>query len=208
MASGWQETAIICISSIFTPWESLFGRHRWPCKIKPFKFELPFISALIHLSIPNSLPSPSPPLSLSLSLSFDHPSLLLQKTKTRAKSVGNHKLLQMVTLVAVLIGFAAMYQSKVERGKPHFATWHGLIGVIASCLVVGAGFFKAGSGSLVKIPPLSSKPLFDIIKKTHSTFGYAAILLFLVTPLLKINSDAFEAYSLILTIGLIFARAL
>ncbi|UJR27819.1 hypothetical protein I4U23_009088 [Adineta vaga] len=63
---------------------------------------------------------------------------------TRRKQIFIHSILQVGTIICAIIGFIAIYLNKEERNKPHFVTWHGLIGLIAfiwSLLQAFAGLF-------------------------------------------------------------------
>ncbi|CAF1077527.1 unnamed protein product [Adineta steineri] len=74
--------------------------------------------------------------------STDHTSR--SRTLTRKKQILIHSLLQVGTIICSIIAFIAIYLNKQQRDKPHFITWHGLIGLIAfiwSLLQAIAGLF-------------------------------------------------------------------
>lgn len=50
---------------------------------------------------------------------------------TRRKQILVHSILQMGTISCSTLAFLAIYYNKQQRNKPHFTTWHGLLGLIA-----------------------------------------------------------------------------
>ncbi|CAF0823280.1 unnamed protein product [Adineta ricciae] len=63
---------------------------------------------------------------------------------TRRKQIFIHSTLQIGSIICSVIAFIAIYLNKSQRNKPHFTTWHGLIGLIAfiwSLLQAFAGLF-------------------------------------------------------------------
>ena len=54
-----------------------------------------------------------------------------------------HATLQTFAILCIITGFLAIYYTKIENGKPHFKSWHGLIGIVTigySCIQYVAGF--------------------------------------------------------------------
>ena len=47
-----------------------------------------------------------------------------------------HSYMSVAAVVSICIGFLAIYNNKEENGKPHFVSWHGLIGLAITILAV------------------------------------------------------------------------
>ncbi|CAH8675092.1 unnamed protein product [Schistosoma rodhaini] len=56
--------------------------------------------------------------------------------KSRSKKIKAHWILESLSVLFIFIGFIGIYANKILNGKPHFATWHGLIGAVASFSLV------------------------------------------------------------------------
>jgi len=52
------------------------------------------------------------------------------RSLTRRKQILIHSCLQIGTVICSTIAFTAIYLNKQQRNKPHFTSWHGLIGFI------------------------------------------------------------------------------
>ena len=61
---------------------------------------------------------------------------LLPKKYYKKWSIDCHAYLEFAAIIAVISGFLAIYINKDNNNKPHFVSWHGLIGVIVTVLVV------------------------------------------------------------------------
>jgi hypothetical protein len=64
--------------------------------------------------------------------------LALAMQAKRAKSINErnetfqtHVLVSTACKIFALVGYAAIFKSKIERGKSHFTTWHGKVGLLA-----------------------------------------------------------------------------
>ncbi|XP_072522591.1 transmembrane reductase CYB561D2 isoform X2 [Salminus brasiliensis] len=55
------------------------------------------------------------------------------KHQTKARL---HWILQVLSSSCAVVGLVVIFYNKHLNGKPHFTTWHGLIGVLTVCVVV------------------------------------------------------------------------
>ncbi|KAI9551930.1 hypothetical protein GHT06_022267 [Daphnia sinensis] len=84
-----------------------------------------------------------------------------------------HVYLQLVALVGIVLGFVAIYINKEDNGKPHFKSWHGLLGLIQVLLILG----QASVGSLAKYAKFFPFKLnVGKIKTFHDLLGAIVIL--------------------------------
>jgi len=86
----------------------------------------------------------------------------------RKWQVRSHWILQVLAVVCGVGGFIIIYINKADRGKQHFTTWHGLLGLIAtiSCAV------QAVAGIGLQYPILIKKfATLAQAKVYHATFG-------------------------------------
>lgn len=128
------------------------------------------------------------PLLLSLSIAlFTYGVLTLQPTsqaKTKAAGLVRHQLAMIVLGVpAALLGFLAVFFTKLANDRPHFTSWHGLFGIItvgtlALQVILGGGsvWFK---GAL-----FGGNPQAKLLWKYHRAVGYATFGLLLLTAYL------------------------
>ncbi|ORY47664.1 hypothetical protein BCR33DRAFT_714759 [Rhizoclosmatium globosum] len=70
-------------------------------------------------------------------------SIMLQRTDSQAKTaaerkrnVSNHAVLQIIACIAACVGFWAVNQNKTNKGKRHWESWHGVIGLLTFALTV------------------------------------------------------------------------
>ncbi|GFO20576.1 cytochrome b561 domain-containing protein 2-like protein [Plakobranchus ocellatus] len=106
---------------------------------------------------------------------------------TRSDKAWLHSFLMGISMIAVSIGFAVIFYNKDMAGKPHFTTWHGLLGLITLCFC-GA---QSSGGALIKyyryVGSYVKIRLADL-KLYHATAGLCASLLITVTLLLSLFS--------------------
>ncbi|CAF1509719.1 unnamed protein product [Adineta ricciae] len=101
---------------------------------------------------------------------------------TRRKQIFIHSTLQIGSLICSVIAFIAIYLNKSQRNKPHFTTWHGLIGLIVfiwSLLQAFAGLFLTVLQQYIHSLGLSYAQL----RIYHATSG---VLLFTVSCLVLV----------------------
>ncbi|KAL8567462.1 hypothetical protein ACOMHN_010053 [Nucella lapillus] len=107
---------------------------------------------------------------------------------TRQVKVTLHWVLASLAAVCALGGLAAIFQVKENKQKVHFATWHGLLGLIT----VGYSLMQLLGGASVKYYPLSSRLIsmrLADLKMTHAVSGVAAFTLATATLTLALYSD-------------------
>nr|XP_040061018.1 cytochrome b561 domain-containing protein 2 [Gasterosteus aculeatus aculeatus] len=107
---------------------------------------------------------------------------LPHKTKSRA-----HWILQCLCVTCAILGLAAIVYNKHLSGKPHFTSWHGLLGVIAVCAVA--------LQSLAAVPliyhSLAKGWSLAKLKRYHAATGLVAYLLGSGSLLLGLRSAWF-----------------
>lgn len=123
-----------------------------------------------------------------------HWSLLPQKFHKQL-FMNCHVYVQLVALVGIIFGFAAIYINKEDNGKPHFKSWHGLLGLIQILLIVG----QASMGSLAKYAKLFPFKLnVGKIKTFHDLLGATVILLSSLNMITACFTNFFASQSHIL----------
>ncbi|KAI9333421.1 hypothetical protein BDR26DRAFT_937471 [Obelidium mucronatum] len=65
------------------------------------------------------------------------------KTKSIA-AISFHAFLQTIALIAITAGFTVIYQNKDNNSKPHFTSYHGIIGATAYSVVTLVAVFGMG----------------------------------------------------------------
>lgn len=114
-----------------------------------------------------------------------------------------HWILQVIGSCFISAGFAVILASKYSKGKPHFATWHGIFGLIAiisAALAILGGIVARYSFSLRQF----IRPV--IVKVLHSVLGVVVYILMIFTVFLGVYSGWFKRNSNIT--GLIVCNAL
>ncbi|KAG5835914.1 hypothetical protein ANANG_G00249050 [Anguilla anguilla] len=101
----------VFIAALARPGSSLFSWHPFLMTLA-FSF---FMTEALLLFSPHSSPIQK----------FSH------KSKARY-----HWILQCLCVACAGLGLAAISYNKHLNGKPHFSTWHGLVGLLAACGVV------------------------------------------------------------------------
>lgn len=103
-----------------------------------------------------------------------------------------HWILQIVGSCLLTVAFTVIVLSKNTKNKPHFATWHGIIGLVTT---IGVALAMVG-GVIAKY----SFPIRKIIrpvtvKVIHSIFGCIVYGLMIFTVLLGVYSNWFKRHS-------------
>uniref|UniRef100_A0A8C5PYS4 ascorbate ferrireductase (transmembrane) n=1 Tax=Leptobrachium leishanense TaxID=445787 RepID=A0A8C5PYS4_9ANUR len=90
--------------------------------------------------------------------------------KVRARA---HWILQLLAVVCALLGLGIIYTNKVQNGKPHFVTWHGLLGAVTVLwsVVQSMGGVSLLYPKLMQRWPLATRKLY------HATTGLLGYLL-------------------------------
>ncbi|KAG4074546.1 hypothetical protein HA402_005611 [Bradysia odoriphaga] len=103
-----------------------------------------------------------------------------------------HWILQIVGGCLLAIAFTVIVISKNTKGKPHFATWHGIFGLIATIGIVlamcGGVVAKYSFGIRKIIRPVT-------VKVIHLMFGCVVYALMIFTVLLGVYSNWFKRHS-------------
>lgn len=136
------------ITALARPSSSLFSWH-------PFLMTLSFsflMTEAILLFNPHSSPV----------------SKLKHKTKGRL-----HWILQCLCVFCATLGLFAIFYNKSLNDKPHFTSWHGLIGVVTVAVVV----FQAVAGLPLLYPKLAKNWTLAKLKRYHATSGLLTYLL-------------------------------
>uniref|UniRef100_A0A0B7AGH3 ascorbate ferrireductase (transmembrane) n=2 Tax=Arion vulgaris TaxID=1028688 RepID=A0A0B7AGH3_9EUPU len=107
---------------------------------------------------------------------------------SRPTKASIHYLLMGGGVSCMIAGLVAIYLNKEQAGKPHFKSWHGLLGVIT----VGYACAQSSGGALAKyhkyVGPIIKIRLADL-KLYHATSGLLAYLLVTVTLLLSLQTS-------------------
>ncbi|TTN83894.1 Cytochrome b561 domain-containing protein 2 [Bagarius yarrelli] len=100
-----------------------------------------------------------------------------------------HWILQCSCVSCALLGFGTIFYNKQANGKPHFSTWHALLGVVTVCVVVlqAVAALPLIYHKLVKGWSLAR------LKRYHAAAGLVTYLLGSVSLLLGICSAWFSA---------------
>lgn len=114
-----------------------------------------------------------------------------------------HWVLQVIGSCFISAAFAVIIASKNSKGKPHFATWHGIFGLIA---VIGAALAIVGGIVARYSFPLRQIIRPVIVKVLHSLLGVIVYVLMIFSVLLGVYSSWFKRNSSFT--GLIVCNAL
>ena len=110
---------------------------------------------------------------------------------TRTTKILIHHILQVFAIICSLLGFAAIFYNKVLNDKPHFTSWHGLLGVITICSIPLA----AVGGNIIKYQflrqLLNIKLSLGALKIYHATGGLIVFTLVMFTMMLGLYSNWF-----------------
>lgn len=84
-----------------------------------------------------------------------------------------HGYIQVAAFVGFNLGFAAIYINKEDNEKPHFKSWHGLLGLIQAVLIMS----QISLGALAKYAKvLPVKLNVGRLKTWHNLFGTVVIM--------------------------------
>lgn len=98
---------------------------------------------------------------------------LLPKRFQKQLFMDFHTYGQVVAFIGYSIGFAAIYINKEDNEKPHFKSWHGLLGLIQAIIIT----IQLSLGSLAKYARyIPLKLNVGKIKGFHNLLGAVAIL--------------------------------
>ncbi|CAN0104303.1 unnamed protein product [Lampetra fluviatilis] len=108
----------------------------------------------------------------------------------RAARVRWHWVLQALAVTCAAAGLAAICWEKQRNGRPHFSSWHGLLGLI-TCIYV---FVQACCGPALLYPKLLFKKVsLAKVKLYHATYGLLGYVLACTSVLLGLCSAWFAA---------------
>jgi cytochrome b-561 domain containing protein 2 len=125
------------------------------------------------------------PLLLSASLTlFSYGVLTLQPTsqaRTKAAGLVRHQLAMIgLGIPVALLGFLAVFFTKIANDKQHFTSWHGFIGIFTLGLLAVQAIVGGGSvwfnGAM-----FGGNPQAKLVWKYHRLVGYVTYTLFLFT---------------------------
>lgn len=86
----------------------------------------------------------------------------------RASKVQWHWVLQASCLACAFTGLAVITANKVQAGKQHYTTWHGLVGIT----VIGSMVIQATGGIVIIWPELLPLKVRRVtLKRLHATYG-------------------------------------
>uniref|UniRef100_A0A3Q1I1P0 ascorbate ferrireductase (transmembrane) n=1 Tax=Anabas testudineus TaxID=64144 RepID=A0A3Q1I1P0_ANATE len=100
-----------------------------------------------------------------------------------------HWILQCLCVSCLVLGLAAISYNKHLNGKPHFTSWHGLLGLLTVCVV---GLQSMGAVPLI-YHSLAKGWSLAKLKRYHATSGLVTYLLCSVSLLLGLCSAWFTA---------------
>ncbi|KAK6176135.1 hypothetical protein SNE40_014475 [Patella caerulea] len=107
---------------------------------------------------------------------------------SRSSKVTAHWICQTTGVVCALLGLAAIMYNKHLNDKPHFTTWHGLLGVMTvafACFELLGGLCVKYSQTLLK----GIKIRLADLKMYHATAGLVLFILACVTTILGMFSN-------------------
>ncbi|OPJ80847.1 cytochrome b561 domain-containing protein 2 [Patagioenas fasciata monilis] len=142
---------------------------------------LGFPTAVAVLARPGSSLFSWHPLLMALAFSFlmtealliFSPETSLLRSFSRKVKVRVHWALQLLALLCALLGLGIIIYNKHLNGKPHFATWHGLTGLLAVLYASG----QCAGGVLLLYPKLMKNWTLAKLKLYHATSGLVGYLL-------------------------------
>ncbi|XP_063797440.1 transmembrane reductase CYB561D2 [Pseudophryne corroboree] len=117
------------------------------------------------------------------------PDSSLLRSFSRTARVRAHWLLQLLSALCAGLGLCAIYYNKALHGKPHFVTWHGLLGL----LTVMWALIQNLGGITLLYPKLVQRWTLATRKLYHATSGLLAYLLGCISLLLGMCSLWFTA---------------
>jgi len=99
---------------------------------------------------------------------------LLPKKYHRSHHMNSHIVLEVMSLIAVLLGFFSIYLNKNNHGKPHFTSWHGILGLVQIVMICGQ--VLVGTFAKYRILPIKPYPAAKL-KTAHGMIGISIIIL-------------------------------
>ncbi|XP_045166556.2 probable transmembrane reductase CYB561D1 isoform X2 [Mercenaria mercenaria] len=112
---------------------------------------------------------------------------------TRPTKVLIHQVLNIVAVTCAILGFIVIYYNKSLNDKPHFTSWHGLLGLITVICVTVQSF----GGDVVKYEWLRKilgvKLSSGTLKIYHATSGLVVFTLVVTTMMLALYSTWFTS---------------
>ncbi|XP_030061478.1 transmembrane reductase CYB561D2 [Microcaecilia unicolor] len=141
-------TLTVCVTVIARPGSSIFSWH-------PFLMALAFSFFMTEAVLVFS------------------PESSLVRSFSRKIRVRIHWAVQLLTLFCALLGLAIISYNKHINSKPHFVTWHGLIGLI-TVLFIG---LQCVAGTTLLYPKLLKNWSLAKLKTYHATSGLVGYLL-------------------------------
>lgn len=124
-------------------------------------------------------------------LSFSNENIFSRRLNHKQR-VTLHWILQVLGSFLIAAAFGVIIASKNSKGKPHFATWHGIFGLISSIGIV----LNLFGGIVAKYSfPIRQIIRPVIVKVLHSLFGTVVYILLVFTVLLGIYSNWFKRNS-------------
>lgn len=124
-------------------------------------------------------------------LCFSNTNLFTHRLIHRSR-VYMHWLLQLGAAICIVAGLMAVVIRKLERGKPHFRTYHALFGIVAIGLTALAMLDGLPTKYAYRLRRLV-RPV--VLKVSHSVLALVAYVVAVVATLLALYSNAFVAYS-------------
>ncbi|XP_068109107.1 transmembrane reductase CYB561D2 [Hyperolius riggenbachi] len=117
------------------------------------------------------------------------PDSSLLRSFSRKSRVRVHWVLQLLSVICALLGLGVIYANKVFQEKPHFSTWHGLVGLLTVLWALVQNF----GGVTLLYPKLFQRWTLATRKLYHATFGLLGYLLACTSLLLGMCSLWFTA---------------
>lgn len=128
----------------------------------------------VEAAVPIPLPSVSQfSFLMTEALLIFSPETSLLRSFSRKVKVRVHWALQLLALLCALLGLGIITYNKHLNGKPHFATWHGLTGLLAVLYASG----QCAGGVLLLYPKLMKNWTLAKLKLYHATSGLVGYLL-------------------------------
>ncbi|XP_071988163.1 transmembrane reductase CYB561D2-like [Engystomops pustulosus] len=101
------------------------------------------------------------------------PDSSLLRSFSRTVRVWAHWVLQVLAAVCAILGLTIIYYNKVLHERPHFSTWHGLLGA----LTVTWALIQNAGGVTLLYPKLTQRWTLSTRKLYHATSGLLGYLL-------------------------------
>ncbi|KAM4021704.1 transmembrane reductase CYB561D2 [Anomaloglossus baeobatrachus] len=122
-------------------------------------------------------------------LVFSPDSSLLHSFSRKAR-VRAHWVLQLLSIFCATLGLGIIYYNKIVHGKPHFSTWHGLVGLLTVLWAMG----QNAGGITLLYPKLVQRWTLSTRKLYHATSGLLGYLLGCTSLFLGMCSLWFSAH--------------